>query len=881
MDASPPDRVRPKPRRRLSNEQLRFAEAGSGIGAFELDLTTDRWVTTPQVAVLFGFTPTTSSQSLTEWERAIFADDSLKLRAAINTTSPDKAGNAEIRVRHADGSVHWLAVTAEFVRPGSDLAPRLRGICYDITERKALDARLLALTETLEARVAEVHAEARILEIINRVGIALAAELDLDRLVQTATNAGVEITTARFGAFFYNATGGESDNEAYTLGAFCAVPSDAFANFPIPHDTAIFQAVFRGLGPIRSDDILTDPRYRQGGSHHRMAPDHPPVRSYLAVPVISRSGDILGGMFFGHPEPGVFSERAERILAGIAAETAVAVDNARLYQKSQQEIAERTRTERALQALNDTLEQRVNDRAQQLKASFDQLHESERRFRLLVEAVTEYAIFMLDPEGYVVNWNPGAERLKGYTDVEIVGQHFSCFYPEEDRQSGVPQMVLNTAASTGKFEAEGWRVRKGGSRFWASVVVHAILDRQGQLLGFAKVTHDLTEKRAAEEKLRQAQKMEAIGQLTGGIAHDFNNLLTVISGNMETLQRRLSQGGDDRLQRFVNSALLASSRAAVLTHHLLAFARRQPLDPKLVSANTLITGVTEMLRRTLGETISIETVLAGGVWTAFVDANQLENSLLNLAVNARDAMPGGGKLTIEAANVYLDEAYAVTADVSPGQYVGLFVSDTGIGMPPDVVSRAFDPFFTTKEVGQGTGLGLSQVYGFVKQSGGHVRIYSEIGSGTTVKIYLPRHISADSAGDEQSADLPVPRGHGETILVVEDEPGVRRLTTDMLLELGYGVLDAPDGTTALRVIDAHREIELLFTDIGLPGGMNGRQLADEVLRRRPGLKVLFTSGYARNAIVHHGRLDPGVQLIVKPFTFAGLAAKMRNILDGS
>ncbi|HET6234591.1 MAG TPA: PAS domain S-box protein [Acetobacteraceae bacterium] len=879
MDASPPDRARLKPRRRLSNEQLRVAEAGSGIGVFEIDLTSDLWVTTPQVAVLFGFTPTTASQSLTEWEPVIFPDDLQKLRAAINTASPDKAGNIEIRVRHADGSIHWLAVKGEFVQAGSDHAPRLRGICYDVTERKTLDARLLALTETLEARVAEVHAEARILEIINRVGIALAAELDLERLVQTATNAGVEITNARFGAFFYYVTGG--DGEPYTLGAFCAMPTEAFASFPIPHDTAIFQAVFRGLGPVRSNDILTDPRYRQDQPHLRIQAGHPPVRSYLAVPVISRSGDILGGMFFGHPEPGVFSERAERIVAGIAAQTAVAVDNARLYQRSQQEIAERTRTERALQALNDTLEQRVNERAQQLKASFDQLRESEHRFRLLVEAVTDYAIFMLDPEGYVVNWNPGAERLKGYTDNEIVGQHFSCFYPEEDRQSGVPELVLNTAASKGKFEAEGWRVRKGGSRFWASVVVHAILDRQGHLLGFSKVTHDLTEKRAAEEKLRQAQKMEAIGQLTGGIAHDFNNLLTVISGNMETLQRRLSQGGEDRLLRFVNSALLASSRAAILTHHLLAFARRQPLDPKLVSANTLITGVSEMLRRTLGETISIETVLAGGVWTTFADANQLENSLLNLAVNARDAMPGGGKLTIEAANVYLDEAYAATADVSPGQYVGLFVSDTGIGMPPDVVSRAFDPFFTTKDVGQGTGLGLSQVYGFVKQSDGHVRIYSEVGAGTTVKIYLPRHISADGAGDERSADLPVPRGHGETILVVEDEPGVRRLATDMLLELGYGVLDASDGTTALRVIDAHREIELLFTDIGLPGGMNGRQLADEVLRRRPGLKVLFTSGYARNAIVHHGRLDPGVQLIVKPFTFAGLAAKMRHVLDGS
>jgi CheY-like chemotaxis protein len=349
---------------------------------------------------------------------------------------------------------------------------------------------------------------------------------------------------------------------------------------------------------------------------------------------------------------------------------------------------------------------------------------------------------------------------------------------------------------------------------------------------------------------------------------------------METLQRRLSQRGDDRLLRFVDAALLASSRAATLTHHLLAFSRRQPLEPKQVSVNTLISGVSEMLRRTVRENIAIETVLAGGIWTIFVDANQLENSLLNLAVNARDAMPNGGKLTIEAANVYFDDAYSATEDVAAGQYVGLFVSDTGTGMPPDVIARAFDPFFTTKDVGQGTGLGLSQVYGFVKQSGGHVKIYSEVGSGTTVKIYLPRLISPDSAADIQPDEVSVPLGEGELILVVEDEVDVRRFAVDTLLELGYRVLDAPDGATGLRVLEAHRDIELLFTDVGLPGGMSGRLLADEALRRRPDLKVLFASGYARNAIVHHGRLDPDVQLIVKPFTFAGLAAKVRHILDG-
>jgi CheY-like chemotaxis protein len=373
--------------------------------------------------------------------------------------------------------------------------------------------------------------------------------------------------------------------------------------------------------------------------------------------------------------------------------------------------------------------------------------------------------------------------------------------------------------------------------------------------------------------------MEAIGQLTGGVAHDFNNLLTVIGGNLETLQRRLVERDDQPLQRLVNAAMRAASRAAVLTHQLLAFSRRQPLEPKSVLVNSLITGMSDMLRRALPENISIETVLAGGVWPVFVDANQLENSLLNLAVNARDAMPDGGRLTIEAANVYLDEAYAATAELVPGQYVGIFVSDTGIGMTEDVAAKAFDPFFTTKDVGQGTGLGLSQVYGFVKQSGGHVRIYSEIGCGTTVKIYLPRLRSPDAAAEELPSAAPIPFGNGETVLVVEDQADVRLYSVEMLRELGYGVRDAPDGPTALRLIDAHRDITLLFTDVGLPGGMNGRQLADEALRRRPALKVLFTSGYARNAIVHHGRLDPGVHLITKPFTFSALAAKIRGVLD--
>ena len=429
---------------------------------------------------------------------------------------------------------------------------------------------------------------------------------------------------------------------------------------------------------------------------------------------------------------------------------------------------------------------------------------------------------------------------------------------------------------------EGWRVRKDGTLFWASVVINAIHDSNGQVIGFAKVTRDLTERKAAEERLQQSQKMESIGQLTGGVAHDFNNLLTVIIGNLEAISRHLQDDGPDveRLRRSADNALRGARRAESLTQRLLAFSRQQPLEPKSVDVGRLITGMSDLLRRTLGEQIAVETVLAGGLWRALADPNQLEVAILNLAVNARDAMPKGGKLTIETANVHLDERYAAAqAEVLPGQYVMVAVTDNGVGMPADVKAKAFDPFFTTKDIGHGTGLGLSQVYGFVKQSRGHVKIYSEVGEGTTIKIYLPRHaFQSDDTAEELVTPLPSVKGR-ETILVVEDDEDVHSYSTDTLRDLGYSVLEASSGRAALQLLESHPEVAVLFTDVGLPGGMNGRQLVEEAKKTYPNLKVLFTTGYARNAIVHDGRLDPGVELLTKPFTQAGLGEKLRDIID--
>ena len=413
-------------------------------------------------------------------------------------------------------------------------------------------------------------------------------------------------------------------------------------------------------------------------------------------------------------------------------------------------------------------------------------------------------------------------------------------------------------------------------------MINAIRNSAGEVIGFAKVTRDLTERRATEERLQQSQKMEGIGQLTGGVAHDFNNLLTIIIGNLEALQRNLTEEGLDvtRLKRSADNAMRGARRAESLTQRLLAFSRQQPLEPKSVDVGRLVTGMSDLLRRTLGEQISVETVLAGGLWRAHADPNQLEVAIINLAVNARDAMPTGGKLTLETANVHLDERYAAEqVEVLPGQYVMLAVTDSGVGMPSEVKAKAFDPFFTTKDIGQGTGLGLSQVYGFVKQSRGHVQIYSEVGEGTTVKIYLPRHHS-DATDAEEEPVRTVARGRkSETILVVEDDEDVRNYSSESLRELGYTVLEARNARMALQMLESHPEVAVIFTDIGLPGGMNGRQLCEEARKLRPTLKVLFTSGYARNAIVHDGRLDPGVELLTKPFTQAALGEKLRDIID--
>jgi PAS domain S-box-containing protein len=472
----------------------------------------------------------------------------------------------------------------------------------------------------------------------------------------------------------------------------------------------------------------------------------------------------------------------------------------------------------------------------------------------------------------VLGWSERKLLTDPYADIinpEDVGRTVAAL--EQMRQRNEPTRFENRIlAADGSWKSIGWTVspEPDGTNFIA--IGRDLSDykaRERELL-------------AAQEALRQSQKMEAVGQLTGGLAHDFNNLLAGISGSVEVISALLKRGRLNDVERYLVAAQNSTRRAAALTQRLLAFSRRQTLDPKPTDVNRLINGMEDLIRRTVGPSVELEVVGAGGLWPTRIDASQLENSLLNLCINARDAMaPGGGRLTIETANKWLDQRAAQERDLPAGQYLSVCVTDTGTGMSPEVIARAFDPFFTTKPLGEGTGLGLSMVYGFARQSGGTVRIYSEVGRGTTMCLYLPRHLGALDEGEPEEAPISTEQGHGETVLVVDDEPTIRMLIRDVLIENGYVALEAADGPTALRMLQSNARIELLITDVGLPGGMNGRQVADAARVFRPALKVLFITGYAENALVGNGHLAPGMEVLTKPFVVATLGNRIREMLE--
>ncbi len=518
-----------------------------------------------------------------------------------------------------------------------------------------------------------------------------------------------------------------------------------------------------------------------------------------------------------------------------------------------------------LARMNATLERRVEERTL----------ERDRLWRLSTDVM-----LVADFEGRIEAVNPAWTALLGWDATDLAGRSvMSLVHPDDVAATLAEMAALAAGVTTLRFENRN-RHRDGSYRWlaWTAVPDDRSVHAVGRDMQAEKESAETL--RRIEEALRQSQKMEAVGQLTGGLAHDFNNLLTGISGSLDLLQKRLAQGRVNDVDRYVIAAQGASKRAAALTHRLLAFSRRQTLDPKPTDVARLINGMTELIRRTAGPGIAVEAVDAPDLWTALVDPNQLENALLNLCINARDAMPDGGCLTVETGNRWMDERAGREHGVPPGQYLSICVGDTGTGMAPDVRERAFEPFFTTKPLGQGTGLGLSMIYGFARQSGGQVGITSAVGEGTTVCIYLPRHYGASEAWDERDAREAVlsPAAMGETVLIVDDEATVRMLVVDVLSDLGYGALEAEDGPSGLAILRSAARVDLLVTDVGLPGGMNGRQVADAARVLRPGLKVLFITGYAETAAVGNGHLDPGMAVMTKPFAMDDLAGKIRTLI---
>ncbi|MDR7037810.1 PAS domain S-box-containing protein [Methylobacterium sp. BE186] len=506
------------------------------------------------------------------------------------------------------------------------------------------------------------------------------------------------------------------------------------------------------------------------------------------------------------------------------------------------------------------------------------LRASEERFRLLLQSVSDYAIFMLDPEGRIANWNTGAERIKGYTAKEIVGSHLSRFYTQEDLQAGVPAAALETAAREGRFEAEGWRVRKDGSRFWANVVIHAIRNEQGPLVGYAKVTRDITERKQAQEALdqarealAQAQKVEAIGQLTGGVAHDFNNLLMAVLGSLELMRKRLPD--DPKLTRLLDNAVQGAQRGAALTQRMLAFARRQELKPEVVDLPGLVRGMTDLLQRSIGPLVRIETRFPVGLPRVMVDAHQCELALLNLTVNARDAMPEGGTITIAGREAGEEDAVILPE----GRYVCLSVTDTGTGMDAETLARAQEPFFTTKGVGNGTGLGLPMVQGLAAQSRGRFLLKSRLGEGTTAEMWLP--LAEATATREEASSVTVLRRapmRSLTVLVADDDPLVLENTAAMLEDLGHRVIEARSGQEALALLRRTRGLDLVITDQAMPG-MTGTQLAEQIAVERPGLPVILASGYAEAPAEHHLVLPR----LSKPFDQDTLALAVADALHAA
>ncbi|RST32236.1 PAS domain S-box protein [Sphingomonas ginkgonis] len=823
-------------RRRGEVEALlhRAQEAG-GIGLFAV--TPDGTISpTPSFCALYGL-PAADTLPASAFEELVVPED----RGQVSSLAARAAGAApldvEYRIHRADtGALRSIARKGEIERDGDGRFVRFVGIARDVTE-EAATRRALIEQQRLQAALLDLADLTRDLTDAGEIAF-VSAQL----LGQTL---GVEL-----------AGYGDVDPEREHL----TVERDWTANGA---PSLVGEVRFRDFGTYIEDlkrgqavvvtDALSDPRT----APFAQALLARAAGAFVNLPLFER-GRFVALLFVSQRSHRHWTEGELDFIREVASRVRVATERARLEQARAQQARE-------LLEMNATLEQEVARRTT----------DRNRLWQLSADLM-----LIAGFDGRIDAINPAWERTLGWDEAALVGTSlFDLIHPDDLAHTMEGARGLSEGEIYARFENR-YRHRDGSYRdiVWTAgpgegfiVAVGRDATEENQRAGALKL---------AEEQLRQSQKMEAVGQLTGGIAHDFNNLLQGITGSLEIIQRRVAQGRTGELDRFINGASTAANRAAALTHRLLAFSRRQPLDPRPVRANALAASMEDLLRRTIGERIELEMVLAGGLWLTHCDPNQLENAILNLVINARDAMPDGGRLSIATCNTHVDSAAAAGRQgMSPGEYVCVSVSDTGTGMDSDTIGKAFEPFFTTKPIGQGTGLGLSMIYGFAQQSEGYARIDSELGKGTTISLYLPRFRGA-AEDDEAPADSGETHraDQGEVVLVVEDDSVVRGLIVEQLAELGYGAIEASDGPSGLEVLRSKRRIDLLVTDIGLPG-LNGRQLADAARALRPGLRTLFMTGYAENAALASGFLEAGMEMITKPFAMDALASRIRTMIE--
>jgi PAS domain S-box-containing protein len=911
--------------RSLRERELELARVQrvGGIGGFEVDLKDGfRSRRSPEYLHIHGLSRSAVNESYEEWARRVHPEDreSVEKHYLKAVASADEHYKAEYRIiRPSDGEVRWIRSVVEFERDGDGRALKMIGAHLDITDRKKAERaaeeseeRLRAIADALPLLISYVDKK-QIFRFANKT-----YEGWFDRPLSEIV--GRKLMEVMDPAMY----------EARRL----------FVERALAGETLSYEAEFPRAGGTAHTEILHVPHRDEAGRTVGMyAVVQDITARKLAERILAESEQRFRSIANSAPVPiwvtrldGLreFVNRAYHDFLGVSLEEAQNFDwrkalhpddlerilreqragegslrpftlEARYRRSDGQwrwlrsesqprwgpngdhigfigvayDVTASKEAEQKLTGLNEILEWRIQERTQELAATQALIetffnHSSECHAILVEEGEGQFSYEEINPATLQL-YGKTRDQVVGYTIEEVLGA-------EPAREiGGHLTACLQTGAPYRYVRAQGESA--------IEAVATPVPQEAGAPRRLIVSAHDVTERRRLERQLQQSQKMEAVGQLTGGVAHDFNNLLTLVLGGLDIIGRQMrnlqASTAPARIEQGREMALQGVKRATALTRRLLAFSRQQALSPQPLDGNKLVVSVCELLRRTLGEAIVLETALAADLWRAFADPNQLENALLNLALNARDAMPDGGKLTIETANASLDKVYIASLNepVEPGQYVMIAVADTGAGMDRATRDRAFDPFFTTKEVGKGTGLGLSQVYGFARQSAGHVKIYSEVGVGTTVKIYLPRRLGDD---DEPTTDKTrdVSRSMGaETVLVVEDDDALREYAKDILRELGYRVLEASNGALALEVLDGDQRVDLLLTDVVMPGGVNGRQLANQAIRKRPDLKVLFMTGYTRNAIVHHGRLDAGIHMISKPFSFEELADKVRERLD--